>query len=182
MKKRYIKKTGAVLIILACAAILLFGVAPYTIAWLTDNASVTNVFDKGEVTIGIKENFNEQVKSNVTIKNTSNIPVYIRAVLVPVWRDGNLNSGLPTAGTYTITPGSGWVLSGDGYYYHNGAVNPGDSTGVLIASCSPKTDIDPVYNGMKFEMQVIASAIQSEGWPADVDTAAEAFAAAAAGS
>lgn len=188
MKKQNVKKARAVLFMFSVAVILLFGIVPYTVAWLEDSKSVVNVFGKGNVTIEINENFNGAEKSNVTVKNTGNIPGFIRVVLVPVWRDaeGN-NSGLETDGTYTMTlrAGSGvteWTET-DGYYYFNNAVPAGAFTDILVSSCTVTVDLTeyPEYGGMTFEMQVIASAIQAEGWTASADTAQEAFAAAASG-
>ncbi len=166
------------MLILAVTAILVFGIAPFTLAWLMDSESVENKFEPGTVTLAISEDFDGFTKQNVTFQNTGNTPAFIRVTLVPVWRDGTYNSGLTTAGTYDITLGSGWTLSG-GYYYYNSPVPAGGSTAALIVSCSPKaglTAANPEYEGMRFEMQVIASALQADGWNAATDTAIEAFA------
>lgn len=180
MRRSNIKKAGAAALILAVTAVLIFGIAPFTLAWLLDADSAENSFTPGAVTLQINESFNGMTKSNVTFTNTGNTPAFIRAALVPVWRDtfGN-NSGLETDGTYNLTPGSGWTLSG-GYYYYGSAVPAGGTTSALIVSCSPDVDLiaHPEYAGMSFEMQVIASALQADGWNAATDTAIEAFAAA----
>ncbi len=180
MKRSNIRKAGLTALILAVTALLLFGIAPFTLAWLLDTDSAENSFTPGAVTLRINESFNGTTKSNVTFTNTGNTPAFIRAALVPVWRDSSgYNSGLETNGTYNPTLGSGWTHSGS-YYYYNSVVPAGGTTSALIVSCSPDVNLiaHPEYAGMSFEMQVIASALQADGWNADTDTAIEAFAAA----
>lgn len=177
MKKARVKKTAAIVLILAVTAVILFGIAPFTLALLLDSESAENTFTPGNVTLQINETFDHNVKSDVTFTNTGNVPAYIRVALVPIWRHGEYNSGLTADGTYDLNLNmTGWTLSG-GYYYYNDAVPAGGTTSALIASCTPKADLDPVYTGMAFEMQIIASALQADGWNAATDTAIEAFAA-----
>lgn len=180
MKKSRVKKTAAVVLILAVTAAILFGIAPFTLALLLDSESAENTFTPGEVTLRINETFDHNVKSDVTFTNTGNVPAYIRVALVPIWRHGEYNSGLTADGTYDLNLNmTGWTPSGS-YYYYNSPVPAGSTTSALIVSCSPDVDLaaQPEYTGMAFEMQVIASALQADGWNAATDTAIEAFAAA----
>ena len=64
--------------ILACAAV------SGSLAWLTSTPEqVVNSFTPGVVTIQVDEKFDGSTKSNVRIKNTGNVPAYIRVALIP---------------------------------------------------------------------------------------------------
>ena len=75
-----------------------------TLAWLTQEASITNEFISTDVEGEIKEEFDEKVKENVSVHNSGDIDVYIRVVLVPNWldKDGNLTM-LTTDNTYELS-------------------------------------------------------------------------------
>lgn len=185
MKRSGIKKTVATVILLAVTALLIFGIAPFTLAWLkVETEPKTNTFTPGAVTLEIEETLTGTTKSNVKFQNTGNVPAFIRVALVPIWRSGTYNSGLAAiAGEiYTISLNTGdgldqWTKSGD-YYYYNSPVPAKGFTTNLINSASPAVDLDehPEYTGMTFELQVIASALQADGWNGDTDSAVEAFA------
>lgn len=165
--------------ILACAAI------SGSLAWLTSAPGpVVNEFIPGEVTIQVDETFDDghTTKQNVSIKNTGNVPAYIRVALVPAWVDdeGNIAAKPASLDDCTITwgkDGNGyeddWFIGSDGFYYCKTFINPGDYTPILIKSCTVK-DVEHEYD---FELQVIASAVQSlptstvgEVWPVVVGT------------
>ena len=161
--------------ILACAAV------SGSLAWLTSTPEhVVNSFIPGEVTIQVDETFNGTTKQNVRIKNTGNVPAYIRVALVPAWVDDEGNIAAKPASLKLNDDcniawgkvGNGyeddWFIGSDGFYYCKTFINPGDSTPILIKSCTVK-DGEHEYD---FELQVIASAVQSlptstvgEVWP-----------------
>ena len=66
-----------------------------TAAFLTDGTDeVANVFTPADVTSEVVEPYWQDgniVKSNVTIRNTGNIDVYMRAAIVVTWQDANGN-------------------------------------------------------------------------------------------
>ena len=159
--------------ILACAAV------SGSLAWLISAPGpVVNEFTPGEVTIQVDETFNGTTKSDVRIKNTGNVPAYIRVALVPAWVDDEGNIAAKPASLKLdcdITWGDDfnqfWFEGTDGFYYCKTFINPGDSTPILIKSCTVK-DGEHEYD---FELQVIASAVQSlptstveKVWPAVV--------------
>ena len=165
--------------ILACAAV------SGSLAWLTSTPEhVVNSFIPGEVTIQVDETFDDEhtTKQNVSIKNTGNVPAYIRVALIPAWVDdeGNIAAKPASLDDCTITwvkDGNGyeddWFIGSDGFYYCKTVIEPGASTPILIKSCTVK-DGEHKYD---FELQIIASAVQSlptstvgEVWPVVVDT------------
>ncbi|MGL4738484.1 MAG: hypothetical protein ACRCW2_13620 [Cellulosilyticaceae bacterium] len=138
-----------------------------TVAWLVRSQVITNQFVPTKVTGEIEENMDGKVKKNVAIKNTSDIPAYIRVALVPTWMDEQDNATpLKTEGTYTtvdIARDPTWIVGTDGFYYYKESVNPGSSTKVLIGSvgCKPIEGLDPEYEGKYLQIDVIASLIQA---------------------
>ena len=161
--------------ILACAAI------SGSLAWLISAPGpVVNEFIPGEVTIQVDEKFDGSTKSDVRIKNTGNVPAYIRVALVPAWVDDEGNIAAKPASLKLdcdITWGDNfnqfWFEGTDGFYYCKTVINPGDYTPILIKSCTVK-DGEHKYD---FELQIIASAVQSlptstvgEVWPVVVVT------------
>ena len=169
--------------ILACAAI------SGSLAWLISTPEqVVNSFTPGVVTIEVDETFDDEhtTKQNVSIKNTGNVPAYIRVALVPAWVDDEGNIAAKPASLEQLDndcniawgeDGNGyeadWFIGADGFYYCKTFINPGKSTPILIKSCTVK-DGEHEYD---FELQVIASAVQSlptstvgEVWPVVVGT------------
>ena len=168
--------------ILACAAV------SGSLAWLISAPGpVVNEFIPGEVTIQVDETFDDEhtTKQNVSIKNTGNVPAYIRVALVPAWVDDEGNIAAKPASLKLNDDcniawgkdGSGyeadWFIGSDGFYYCKTVIEPGASTPILIKSCTVKGE-EHEYD---FELQVIASAVQSlptstveEVWPVVVDT------------
>ena len=164
--------------ILACAAV------SGSLAWLISTPEhVVNSFIPGEVTIQVDETFDDEhtTKQNVSIKNTGNVPAYIRVALVPAWVDDEGNIAAKPASLEQLDSdcdiawgkdGNGyeadWFKGSDGFYYCKTFINPGKSTPILIKSCTVK-DGEHKYD---FELQIIASAVQSlptstvgEVWP-----------------
>ena len=150
------------LVLVVSVLVLLLAVAGGTLAWLTAQDSVNNTFTPAHVTCTVEETFNGTEKTNVQIKNTSDIPAYIRAYIVVTWKDadGNVYGKLPVANTdYTMTMGpNGWAQK-DGYWYCNTAVASGGFTPVLIDSCTSNNSApNDNYN---LSVEIIAEAIQS---------------------
>lgn len=152
------------LVLVVSLLALLLVVAGGTLAWLTAQDSVSNTFTPAHVTCAVEETFDGTTKSNVSIKNTSDIPVYIRASIIVTWKDssGNVYGQLPVAGTdYNMNiAADGWV-SKDGYYYCTSPVAVGATTGTLINSCTEVTGRAPDKN-YHLSVEIIAEAIQSQ--------------------
>ena len=170
------RKKG-ILLLAAAMLILVCGVGS-TLAYLaTQTGQVQNTFEPAYVTSKVNETFENNVKSNVTIKNTGNVSAYIRAAIVVTWKDaeGRTMPQVPGTGDYTLTIGSDWTEVG-GYYYYNKSVAADASTTNLIDMCNPSKSYP---DGRTLCVEVIGSAIQSEGMGAT--SAQDAFAKAATG-
>lgn len=125
-----------------------------TVAYLvTHTDSVVNTFTPGEVSCQVEEEFDDDntVKTKAVVKNTGNVPAYIRVAVVANTIDGEGNiTGMATL--------EGWLNTAkwtevDGFYYYNDVVQPGDVTANLLTSDGiPLTGI---------QVTILASAIQS---------------------
>lgn len=152
------------LAMMVLSIVLLLGVAiGGTIAWLsTKTTSVTNTFTPAEVNCDVTENFNEDtgVKTNVNVKNTGNIDVYIRVKLV-TYRTNDAGQHIGgTAELPQFTTGKNWVEHG-GYYYYTLPVAPGKKPAANLAG---RMTLEKFYgdaDGGKQALDVMAEAIQS---------------------
>lgn len=151
--------------VLLLAVILLAGaVIGTTVAYLTTNtSSLTNNFEYAKVSCKVEESFDGNTKKDVQIRNTSNIPVYIRATYVVYWadKDGKVVATVPEGYSYSISgsPTTPWVTGKDGYYYYPTPVQPGAVTTGSLLTCTWKHPDNPEYF---LHVEIIASAIQSE--------------------
>ena len=158
-------KRSLVLVVSVLALVL--AVAGGTLAWLSANTTpVTNTFTPAQVTCTVVEDFDGTTKKDVQIKNTSNIPAYIRAYVVVTWKDaqGNVYGKLPIAGegkdyTMTMPNNTKWVKNGD-YWYYTEAVAAGGYTEKLIDEC--KLIGPPPADDYSLSVEIIAEAIQSQ--------------------
>lgn len=164
---KYAARGGAKrsLVLVVSVLVLLLAVVGGTLAWLTvQDGAITNTFSPSHVTCEVDENLNDTTKSDVKIKNTSDIPAYIRAYIVVTWKDseGNVYGQKPVIGTdYTMAmaQNTGWVTGNGGYYYYTSPVAVGDTTDVLISSCAQVGGTNP--DGYALSVEIIAEAIQS---------------------
>ena len=86
----FMKNKKQKMLVLSLAVVLLVGVGT-TIAYLISTPdAVKNVFIPSSVSCAVDEDFaNNQVKSNVRVKNTGDIDAYIRAEVVVTWKNEN---------------------------------------------------------------------------------------------
>lgn len=135
-----------------------------TLMFIVDKTDeVKNVFTPTNVSTEITENFEDNVKSNVNITNTGNIPVYVRVNLV-TYRVSE--SGTKIGGTATIPPftlGEGWFKGNDGFYYYEEKVQAGKSPeNPLIGEPGiTLVEYDDVDGG-KQVIEVMGEAIQAD--------------------
>lgn len=157
--------------VLACVAVLLTGFVGSSLAWLMDSTTeVKNEFVPGHVTPEVTEGFDGDVKSDVKIQNTGNVPAYIRAKLVFTWQNeaGEVLGVAPTVGDYTITwTKAGWEVGPGDYYYYTSKVGSGESTGVLATDI--KQTMPNPAEGYTLHVEVLAESIQAEPSSAVID-------------
>lgn len=132
-----------------------------TIAFLsTKTDPVVNTFNPSQVTCSVVEDFDGKTKTNVNVKNTGDIPAFIRVKLVAYRTNdaGQHIGGVSEVPAFTL--GKDWARCGD-YYYYTYPVAPGatpaDSLAEVIKLTENYTDVD----GGHQSIDVIAEAIQA---------------------
>lgn len=177
-RRRRQKVLTVVLSLVLFAGILTAG----TIAYLQQEAKLSNTFTVGQVQAEVNERFVNNVKSDVSIENKGNVDAYIRAKILIYFvdRDGNPTGEVPVEGTdYTMSMGesidSNWIKSASGYYYYKNAVAPGQKTDLLIKECKRMENL-PVYKdgNRRLVVDIVGEAIQAnesavqDAWGKDV--------------
>lgn len=140
--------------LLLALVLILVGTVGGTVAYLvTHTDPVKNTFTPGEVSCQVDEKFNEEktVKTEAVVKNTGNVPAYIRVAVVANTIDAQGNiTGMQTLPDNRLNT-EDWTKSGD-FYYYKGVVQPGNVTNDLLKTGIDLTDI---------QVTILASAIQS---------------------
>lgn len=156
------RKTATLLV----AIVLLLGVAVgTTVAYLIDRTTpIENKFEYAKTNVTVEEKFDGTTKSNVQVKNESNIPVYIRATYVANWvdKDGNIVTSVPDGYVYQLieNPNETWEKGKGGYFYYKEAVPAGEKTAGSLLTCEvTKQPANPEYT---LNVEILATAIQSE--------------------
>lgn len=156
---------------LLVSLLLVLGVAVGgTVAFLsTRTDSKENTFTPSEVTCEVTETFNNNVKSQVAVKNTGDTTAFIRAAINVTWMSNQdaanqtVSAKVPVKDTdYSIifAKNTNWIQGADGYYYYQLPVDPQGSTGVLIEECK-LLNYASVPDGYHLSVEIVASAIQS---------------------
>ncbi len=146
---------GAVLVVL----LLTFAVGG-TLAYLvTQTDPVVNTFTPADVSTEIQETFENNVKSIVQIKNTGNIPVFVRVKVVANWyKDGAIVAPWTDNIDYNTVF---WTKNGD-YYYYKTAVAADALTENLFQNEYTYLAADVPVEGAHLEMTIIHQSIQAE--------------------
>ena len=152
--------------------VLVFAAAGVTVAYLqTQTPPLKNEFTPAQVSCEVEETFDGSVKRSVAIRNTGDADAFIRVAVVANWVKADdegdaasVHAQQPQPGTdYTIQWaddfGANWLQCGSDFYYYKIAVDPEESTAVLIAECTPKANRAP--EGYTLAVEIVASAIQA---------------------
>lgn len=165
-------------LILGLLLVALLGVAGTYAYLIATTSPVENSFTPATVSCKIDETFTNNIKTNVRIKNTSDVDAYIRASIVVSFVDTDENTVgiVPVLGTdYTMElnlNGTSWFKGRDDFYYCRAKVAPSGFTPVLI------TEAKPIGNSpYRLKIEIVASAIQSlptnavtDAWGVTVDS------------
>lgn len=168
-------------LLLACLLLAVAVTVVGTIAYIfTSSDPVVNTFTPVGVDNEIHENLEENVKSNVQVKNTGTTDAYIRAKVVVTWQnaEGEVYPEMPVSNldnsskydysiAYNITD---WaeIPTEDGYWYYKYAVAPNGFTTSLINSATPAGTAPA--DEYTLHIEILSQAVQSE--PADAVKAA----------
>lgn len=167
--KDFIKGIKRKRILSVLALVLIIGISiPFTLSFLIDKTpAVENTFTPGKVSTEIVEDFDEEIKENVAVKNTGDTPVYIRAAVIVNWQDEKNSYSPAMKEDYSIqfSTNENWVEHDDGFYYYTKPVAADESTSDLIKRAEPLRN----KKGYKLSIEILSSAIQSEPNQAVID-------------
>lgn len=147
-----------------------------TLAYLaTHTGDVENTFTPATPDTEITETLTDAVKSDVAVKNTGEVDMYIRARYFVVWRHNGQIVTKPDNVSIAITPPDDmqWVKGADGYWYYPHPVAPDSSTSNLI----DKAEVTGLLEGDGYtvDLEILSQAIQAEpaqavkdAWGSDV--------------
>lgn len=155
-------------VLVVSVLVLLLGIVGASLAYLSMKTEpVKNEFIYGKVSCEVLEDFNDAVKNNVRIKNTGNIPAYIRARVVVTWKNenGDIYGTKPVLNedysfTYNTNLTYKWTEGGL-YFYFPDPVDPGKETTWMLHDCEKKENAN-VPEGYDLSVEILADAIQSE--------------------
>ena len=157
------KQSLAIKLVICLILLLMISVGGTIAFVVTHTSEIRNTFTESVVKCEVDETFENNVKSNVSIKNTGDTTAYIRAFVNVTWMNesGQVASVSPKSTDYMIEYStSGWLKGSDGYYYYSSPVQPNDKTAVLINSCRLlETASSP--DGYYLSVEIVCSAIQS---------------------
>lgn len=102
------------------------------------------------------------VKSDITAENTGNTTVFLRLRLSACWVDGTGKvTGTPSVPLPQITLRQNWLDGGDGLYYYELPVEPGQSTTALCEPMRMGTSVSPTGAAVYQQITVLAEAVQA---------------------
>ena len=150
-------------LLLAAAALVSLTVGGVFGYIMAQTEPIANNFNPVAVTCKVEENdFQGVVKENVCIRNTSEIPAYIRVATVATWvdPDGNVLAKAPVEGIdYAVVWGTeNWAKGSDGFWYYTKPVAAADATTQLINTMA----VNQAPEGYQLRLQILAVAIQAE--------------------
>lgn len=153
MKKSILRIALSALLV---AVVLVGGTLAYLV---TQTGLLTNTFAVVDIDTEVEEPEDGSAKTP-TIKNNSNVPVYVRAYAVVSTDEG---SSVPVAASdVTIKydyDGTEWVYnSEDGYYYYTEAVPANSSTGKLFDDVV----VEVTDENAKFSVYVYHESVQAD--------------------
>ena len=157
------KQSLAIKLVICLILLLMISVGGTIAFVVTHTSEIRNTFTESVVKCEVDETFKDNVKSNVSIKNTGDTTAYIRAFVNVTWMNesGEVASVSPKSTDYRIDySDSGWLEGSDGYWYYSLPVQPNDKTAVLINSCE-LLETASAPDGYYLSVEIVCSAIQS---------------------
>lgn len=170
MKKQKLLLFSVLLLILAT-------IGGSTLAYLfVETDEVINTFTPSSVTGDIVEEFENNVKSDIKVQNTDDVPIYVRVRLLCYWEAADAEEitgksawSLPSG----LTLGENWMAIGDHYYYTKPLKTNGSETTALFDESI--TLITDGTDGARQVLDILGQAIQAEPedavesvWPVEV--------------
>lgn len=159
------KRLTTKITVIIAALVIIIATVGATVAYIVRKTpSVENEFEPIAVSCLIVDSSGGTNKTDVAVKNTSNVSVYLRATFIVNWvstENGSIYPAMPKESVdYSIVFGSGkWQKASDGYYYYSSPIFAAGKTDVFISSFS-EDSVAP--EGYTLSVSILASAVQAE--------------------
>lgn len=180
-----VKRKGTILLLVLTAATAAVGV---TLAFMLRTAQARNTFAPAAVSCQVHEKLDGTertggtntggIKTDITVKNTGNVPAFVRVYLVWNWSTGTNVAGAPSSAP-AITLRPGWLKGSDGAYYYTQPVQPDEQTGILCDAIVLTETTAANGDTVQRQLTVLAEAVQAnperavqEAWRATVTNGA----------
>lgn len=175
-------------VLIAVSTVLATLLTQETVAYYTALGEATNVVTAGDIGVQIIEKMGDRdfpkdgvyimpgqvVSKKVSVANTGSHPFWLRVKLTNGIDREALDKDMFSLNLNLRD----WIDGGDGYYYYNGIVQPGEVTPMLFSEVHIAGEMDTDYLGATLRLTVTAYAVQSEhneadsplhvqGWPAE---------------
>lgn len=125
-----------------------------TFAWLIDEEKpLQNTFEPVQVSCQIEEQFENNEKQAVKVKNTGEADAYIRIAVSSNYIDES--GAIIEPANAALSLNKTWFKAADGFYYYQNAVKAGEFTDILFEGS--------ITNDEGLQMVVLAEALQAQG-------------------
>jgi len=126
-------KHKSVIIVLSIILLVCIGVGATLAYFANSTGPVINTFQSGTVGAEIFEEKTNTAKTVIQVKNTGDVPVYVRVRLVSYFEDASGNVLAQDSASVSFTSGDNWKYS-NGYYYYKLPVAGTHSTSDLLGT------------------------------------------------
>lgn len=139
-------------------AVLLLASITGTIAYIQVHSHISNSFTVAKLSIELNETFDGKDKTDVTVKNTGDVPAYLRAAIVVNWKDTDGTVTSANESEYSMAMGPEWIQGADSYWYCKKPTDAGQPSPALIVSCKPKA----VKADQHLSVEILIQGVQAE--------------------
>jgi len=152
-KRRLVPVALLIVLLLTCSTVYAYMFAK--------SQTAETAFVPAQVSCKVSETFENNIKTSITVKNTGNIPAYVRVRLVTYWVDGEGNVAPLASPSLTVSVDEReWLTGSNNTFYYKTPVNAGEPTVNLLTYPITLTQDDK--NGYKQVVDVFAEAIQAD--------------------
>lgn len=154
--------------ILPAAALLAAAAIGTTFAWQQWDLSIVNRLKAQDTSVSVQEEFDKDLKENVSFTNTGSSSVFLRVAYSEYWeKEGSILSNTDENGdeiaqkTWAEAWGTDWTHCSDGWSYYNHSLPAGASTGVILQEASASSDELPAeYEDAVYNLYFTAEVVQ----------------------
>lgn len=163
---KYAKGRKPGLLIPILAVVLLLGLITAGVAYyLQETGGATASYQLAQVSCQVDEVFDGSEKTEIKVKNTSNVPAYIRVRLVSYWETPSGKIAGRSSPELNVSAADGWRDLGDNTWLYTKPVEPGKSTGNLLKEpLAMEVDAEGYIPVVKVLAEAIQESAVTKAW------------------